>query len=434
MTSAPSVQASSTPAVSTARLLSARRWMTAGLIVSILGTRLVEGGSDGLVALGVLPLLWVSVLTTFGELVSFASPLIARLTARFSPARVLVASDLAEALLSGVALVALLTVPGGTLPVLIVYLLLAAVFPAVTDVVEEFYGQQLAQVDVKQALTFNASVYSALAFVGIVIAMPLGNLLAGVSITVLIAGNLVLSALGTLLRLVSSRTVVTAPAIDQDLEDFGVLGERMTVRAFLRDLWATGAASPLFSFLLQVGGTIGGVFVYLAIAQKAPVDPSVALASVIAMFGIGATIGPWVGRALSSRGDIRRLVWLVLVATVAFLLVVAGLLSVVDAAALWWTGLAYALVLGILSRTRAVLTTTLRQQDYRGTRFARIMSWSFAATALGAVAGSWLALGLKPTQHPSLALLVQAGFIVLALVLLAVRVPTDSAPENAPAR
>ena len=408
--------------------------MTAGLVVSILGTRLVEGGSDGLVALGVLPVLWISVLTTFGELVSFASPFIAKVTARFSPARVLVSSDLAEALLSGVALVALILAPGWTTPVLLGYLLLAAVFPAVTDVVEEFYGQQLAQADVKQALTFNASVYSALAFVGIVIAMPLGNILAGVSITVLITGNLVLSALGTLLRLVSSRTVVTPPATDQDLEDFGVLGERMTARVFVHDLWATGAASPLFSFLLQVGGTIGGVFVYLAVAQRAPVDPAAALASVIAMFGVGATVGPWVGRALSARGDIRRLVWLVLVATVAFLVIVAGLLSVLDAGAAWWTGLAYALVLGILSRTRAVLTTTLRQQDYRGTRFARIMSWSFAATALGAVVGSWLALALGATQHPSLALLVQAGFIVLALVLLAARVPASALPEEATAR
>jgi len=408
--------------------------MTAGLVVSILGTRLVEGGSDGLVALGVLPVLWISVLTTFGELVSFASPFIAKVTARFSPARVLVSSDLAEALLSGVALVALILAPGWTTPVLLGYLLLAAVFPAVTDVVEEFYGQQLAQADVKQALTFNASVYSALAFVGIVIAMPLGNILAGVSITVLITGNLVLSALGTLLRLVSSRTVVTPPATDQDLEDFGVLGERMTARVFVHDLWATGAASPLFSFLLQVGGTIGGVFVYLAVAQRAPVDPAAALASVIAMFGVGATVGPWVGRALSDRGDIRHLVWLVLVATVAFLVIVAGLLSVLDAGAAWWTGLAYALVLGILSRTRAVLTTTLRQQDYRGTRFARIMSWSFAATALGAVVGSWLALALGATQHPSLALLVQAGFIVLALVLLAARVPASALPEEATAR
>lgn len=79
--------------------------MTAGLVVSILGTRLIEGGSDGLVALGILPVVWVAILTTAGELISFASPVIARLFARFSPARVLVASDLLEAVLSAVALV-----------------------------------------------------------------------------------------------------------------------------------------------------------------------------------------------------------------------------------------------------------------------------------------------------------------------------------------
>lgn len=414
---------------STRTLMRARRWMTAGLVVSILGTRLVEGGSDGLVALGALPVLWIAVLTTFGELISFASPLIAKLSARFSPANVLVASDMAEAAISAVALVLLIVAPGIEVAVLVVYLLVAAVFPAVTDVVEEFYGQQLAQADAHEAMTFNASIYSALAFVGIVIAMPLGSILAGVSFTVLVAGNLVLSAAGTLLRLVSAKTVVTAPVSEQDSDEFDVLGTRMSARAFVHDMWRTGVASPLFSFLTQTGATIGGVFVYLAVAEKSSVEPATALAAVIAAFGIGATVGPWVGKALSIGSDLHRLALLTLAVTVGVLVVVAWLLATLDPAVAWWIGLGYALVIGILSRTRAVLTTTLRQQSYRGSRFSRVMSWSFAATALGAIAGSWLAVWLHATQYPSLALLVYAGFLALAVVLAARRpVSSDSEP------
>lgn len=405
--------------------------MTAGLVVSILGTRLIEGGSDGLVALGILPVVWVAILTTAGELVSFASPVIARLFARFSPARVLVASDLVEAVVSAVALVVILVAPTLLVPVLIAYLLVAVVFPAITDIVEEFYGQQLAQADPHEAMTFNASIYSILAFVGIVVAMPLGSVLAGVSIVILIAGNLVLSAAGTLLRLISSRTVVTLPLVEQDVEDFEVLGERMGIAGFVRDLFTTGVASPLFSFLTQTGATIGGVYVYLAAAESSTLNPALALAVVVSAFGIGATIGPWVGKALSSRRELVGLVYAVLWATAAFLLVAGITFWAAQGPITWWTGVVYALLIGILSRTRAVLTTTLRQRRFRGSRFGRIMSWSFAATALGAIIGSWLAIAVHATQQPEIALFIYA-ILLIAATLLAARAQATEESEDAP--
>lgn len=401
----------------------ARRWMTAGLVVSILGTRIVEGGSDGLVSMGVLSVLWVAVLTSFGEMVSFASPLIAKATARFSPSKVLVASETAEAAISAVALAAILLSPAATPAILIAYLLVAAIFPAITDVVEEFFGQQLAQADVNQALTFNASVYSALAFVGIVVAMPLGALMSGIDVTILVAANLVLSALGALFRLVSSRSVATPPVTDQDLSEFGVLGEQMKLRAFVADALGTGVASPAFSFLTQTGATIGGIYVYLAIARQADTEPTIALATVIAAFGLGATIGPWVGRAVSARGDLHRLVIGVLLLTVALLLVISWLWTAVSSSTVWWLGLAYAISIGVLSRTRAVLTTTLRQRDFRGSRFSRIMSWSFAATALGAIVGSWIAVTMRAAVYPALALLSYAAMLVIATALVMRRTP-----------
>ena len=139
--------------------------MVSGLVVSIIGTRLVEGGSDGAVAQDLLPLLWIGVLATVSQGLGFAAPVTARVLSRFNPAAVLVASDLAETVLSALALAALLLAPGHTTAILVVYLLLAAVFPAVTDVVEEFYAQQLAHLAPGQALSFNTAIYSVLGFI-----------------------------------------------------------------------------------------------------------------------------------------------------------------------------------------------------------------------------------------------------------------------------
>ena len=399
-------------------LAKARRWMTAGLVVSIVGTNLIDGGSSGAVAAGVLPVIWIAALSTVGELISFASPAIAKAVSRFSPARVLVASDSLEALTSALAVVLLFAFPEQNVPVLAGYLLVAVIFPAVTDVVEELYGQQLAQIDVDEAMTFNASIYSVVSFVGLVIAMPLGSVIAGFSISVLVAANMLLSAVGAAFRFVSERTVLTPAVSSQDLEDFGLMGQRIPIRSFARELFTTGAASPLVSLLMQTGATIAGVFVYLWIAENSPFKPAASLGLVIAFFGIGATIGPWIGKALSAKGEMLNLVSLTIAGTVAFLLLTATAFAFLPAELSWPLGLVYAFCLGILSRVRSVLVTTMRQRDFRGARFSRIMSWSLSATALGVIVGSWLAVLLNASQNPSIAVATYAVFLAAALVLV----------------
>ena len=71
---------------SSAIILRARRWMMVGLVVSIIGTRIIEGGSSGTVAAGILPVAWIAVLATMGQAMSFAAPLLARVFARHNPA------------------------------------------------------------------------------------------------------------------------------------------------------------------------------------------------------------------------------------------------------------------------------------------------------------------------------------------------------------
>ncbi|WP_295835744.1 MFS transporter [uncultured Microbacterium sp.] len=397
--------------------------MTIGLVISVIGTRTIEGGSDGAVAGGLLPVFWVAALVTVGELISFSSPLIAASAARFSPAKVLVSADFAEAALSTVAVLLLVLWPGGTVPILVTYLLVAAIFPAVGDVVEEFYGQQLAQVDVHEALTFNASIYSALAFVGIVVAMPFGSILSGVSIVMLIGANAVFSWLGASFRIVSARTVITPPLLSQDPEEFDALGSRMPVREFLHDLWRSGFASPLYSLIEQMGATLSGVFVYLAIARQSGFDPSVALAVVIATFGAGATIGPWIGKAMAARLNPRALLIGVTASTVVMLTLFALAMTLIGGQWFWWIGLAYALLLGVASRVREVVITTLRQREYRGKRFSRIMSWSFSATALGAIVGSWIAVAIRAVESPSAAILSAAALLLIAALIASMNRP-----------
>lgn len=395
-------------------LARARRWMTLGLVVSIIGTRIIEGGSDGTVAAGVLPVVWIAVFATFGQVLAFASPLLSRLFSRYNPASVLVLSDLAEAVLSIAAVAALLIIPDQTTGVLVAYLLLAALFPAVTDIVEEFYAQQLAQLDEKQALSFNTAIYSVLGFVGLVMGMPAGAWLSGQSVIGLIAANAILSLGGTAFRFVSAKTVVTPPVLEQDLEDMSPLGERMSPRQFVVDLVKTGPASPGVAFLTQFGATVGGIFVYLWLAANMPWEPSTALALIIACFGVGATIGPFAAPLLRRYWSVRGSLIITYSATVVLLVVAAVAVPLLEAGGHWGLGLIYVALIGVMSRSRSVLTTTLRQQSYRGSRFSRIMGWAFALVALAEIAGSWLAVAVSAPERPAVALLLYALCIAIA--------------------
>ncbi|QSB06667.1 MFS transporter [Natronoglycomyces albus] len=406
------------PAASIATINRARRWMVAGLCISIIGTRIVQGGSHGSVANGTLPVIWIAILATFGYAIAFAAPITAKILSRYNPARVLVWSEVTECAISGIALAALFLLPQHTIPILVTYLLMAVFFPVVGDVVEEFYGQQLAQLNPQQALAFNSTIYAVLAAIGLVLAMPMGSVVAGYSLTWLIAANALLSATGCLFRLVASRTVVTAPVADQDIDDFGPLGKKSTLGDFLRDLTLTGPASPAIAFITQIGGSIGGMFVYLWIAHNTGWPTATALGLVIGLFGIGATIGPFLApllRRLMSTEDA-----LILVFGTCLVILAAAVLGVtfLAAPANWICGLSYVFLIGLATRCSTVLITTLRQQSFRGSRFTAIMSWSFSMNALAAIIGNWLGYALSVNQYPQIGLLVYLGAIAVVFVVV----------------
>lgn len=345
-------------------------------------------------------------------MLSFAAPLIARIAAPHSPARVLVVSELLEASLSVAALLLLwVGPPSWVTPVLAGYLLLAAIFPAVTDIVEEFFAQQIAQLDAAQALKFNTTIYSILSFVGIVVGMPLGSALAGVDLELIILVNAVASTCGLAFRLVSARAVIVGPVSDQDPSEFSMKGAPMPLRSFFKDLLASGPTSPAVGFFMQVGGTACGIFLYLSVAQQMPWEPAFSLAIVLAIFGVGATIGPWFAPLARRRFGLSRGLLVTYAALLVTLLAFAVVISVGPQWG-WSLALVAVCILGILSRVRSVLTTTIRQTSFRGKRFTRIMSWGVSAGALGGIVGSWLGVLMNVPDRPILGLGV---YFVLAL-------------------
>ena len=62
--------------------------------------------------------------------------------------------------------------------------------------------------------------------------------------------------------------------------------------------------------------------------------------------------------------------------------------------------LGFVLAITILNRARMVVLETFRQAEFKGTRFVRIMSWSYSFGALGTILGLqigyWLHLSTQP--------------------------------------
>ncbi|WP_149263941.1 MFS transporter [Actinomadura sp. K4S16] len=397
-------------------VLRARRWMLAGLTVSIVGSRVVEGGAAGTVVQGLLPVMWLPVFATAAEALGFAAPLTTRLLSRFPPAAVLVASDMAEAVLSAAALAALVLAPARSGPVMICYLLLALVFPAICDVVEELYARQLARLSPAHALSFNAAVYSMLGFVGVVIGAPMGGLVSGSSFALLVGLNLVLSASGACLRLVSRRTVPTTPAREPETS-----GARRSWTDVAAVLVRSGPTSPAVAFVVTAGHASAGVFVHLWTARAMPWPPAASLALVVACFGVGATLGPHLAPLAQRRLGIRGALVLSLTGAITGVAVLAACLVLLPPAAVWPVALGQVATGAALGRMRDVLITTLRQASFRGEEFGAVMSWSFALSSLGVLAGSWTGggLGVAARPLPGLGVLAAALAVVLLVVLRA---------------
>lgn len=93
----------------------------------------------------------------------------------------------------------------------------------ISDIADEFYGAKLAEAGEDEALAFNASLYSLLGLLGLVIASPLGAVLSGFSVSVLLFSNIILSfsLFGAAFRSVARRSAPVGPL--QNIHDEPIL-------------------------------------------------------------------------------------------------------------------------------------------------------------------------------------------------------------------
>jgi hypothetical protein len=121
----------------------ARRWMLGGFLLSFFGTSIVEGLPPALVAFGVLPLLWLPLMSSVEMLQDMLSVAVARWIEGLDPGKVLMTCELVDSAFCLLAIGLLGRSGLSSTWILCGYLLLASLTPVVIDIAEEFYAESL---------------------------------------------------------------------------------------------------------------------------------------------------------------------------------------------------------------------------------------------------------------------------------------------------
>ncbi|QJC21172.1 MFS transporter [Arcanobacterium buesumense] len=388
-----------------------RRVMVVGLILTVLGNRLIEGGWNALTAAGQVSVGTFVLISSAEQLCVFAFPLYAHILKKYSPDTTLITVDFIEALLSVVAVVALMFtgIPGTWL--LIGYIAIDLFLAPVSDIAEEFYGAAFAQQSEEHALSFNAALYAWLGFIGLVVASPAGAWVSVLSVQVLFIANAVLSLAGASFRMWARHTYAMPALIDADDEEFSATGARLPIRQFFFDLFRSGPASPLLSFVLQVIGALTGSLVFLWAANLSDRSAQVAMGWVLIAFGSAATVGPLVGRRISKAIPTKRA--LQVTAGLSATNIVIAVVLMTSGNAHFYTAIGFIFFNVLFNKARVIILETHRQVFFRGSQFARIMSWSYSFGAVGTICGLQLGYLLNTPDSPLSALLIAASLWVV---------------------
>lgn len=422
--------------------LSAVRWMITGFLLSFLGSMVAEGALPGLIAAGVVAVAWQAVFRTVGMLLDMTTPVTMRLLERYSPGKLLVGSEAADVLACTVALVLISGFSLDIGAVLIGYLLVAAILPLVIDIAEELYIAQIVTRDEQAAVRFNTIISSSSATVGFVIAQPLGAFMAEVSIPLLLAANLALSAFAIIARTRANRLVPTVPTVvaeGKDDTEATAKPQRQRwqpsmarTRAWVRRNLALGAASPLISGLLSLIGGIYGTYLVLWIAGNSGLW--VASAAIgLAAFGIGRVIGPlwspWLAARMgASKGAALQAAAQTLTLLAGIVLVVASRGDLTGYALVIPALLVLAVLAGSGAGTRT-LYLAVRQSRLSGKELSRAIGVGRSLAAFGTLIGVWLGLVLQVDTNPvpGLGLALIASIALTLFMLRSTRTETAAA-------
>ncbi len=384
-----------------------RQAMLLGWVLSATGSAVVTGAAPALVVAATLPAVWIAFYSTLTNIEDLLAPLMVKAIARWRPGRVLTACEVYDVALALVAL-ALIGIGVEVGPVLAGYLIASSPIPLVLDVAEELYGAEMAAVDPEMSFRFTSHLHSMTAFISRVVALPVGAALTFLSPAAVLAINLVLSVAAVALRLrgVAYEEEATGSLAGEDAEEEG--GPRLSALALLRGFLTRPLVSPLSILLRSIAVGLAGTYVVVFIGTRYGHG---AYVWVLVATGIGATVGPQLARAgRTAVGGTTTVTGCALAGALALLLgavfLPAGNLPVgatglvIAQTCLWGVGSA---LIGE------------RQVQLSGRAFVEDTAWCQAAGALGAVAGSWAALGLRAATAPAWAL----GIASLTLALLA---------------
>ena len=410
-------------------LIRARAFMLAGLLWSYFGTTVVEGATPVLVAVGLIPLVWIPLMTTVENIQDLFSAAAARWLERFRAGTILVASEVADLVLTALACMVVISVPKATTVALCVYIAAVSFLPLLIDLAEEFYGAEIEHRVPGSAIRFNTILHSALPAIGLLAGGPLGSILAGYSIVALLAVNAAASGVAIACRYASLRiadragadapaAVVDEPAAPDEPEDEAHQQHSAERLRFSELMALRGAGSPLFSGALPLATGLSAA--YLGQWGAALVHNKGAFFATFSVFvGLGSLLGAPAARIARRRYRASTVLYVGSALTALSMLIGA-------VAALWahrWADqghtafvvvgiLVYATVTSLLLAAVLVTQITARQENYRGSRFVQVMSWGHSLSACGTLLGVWGGLALQAQQVPSIALAV--GAVILA--------------------
>ncbi|WP_067781049.1 MFS transporter [Actinomyces vulturis] len=403
------------------QLIRVRRLMIAGLIASAFGNSVVEAGFDATTAAGLVAVGFLVAIKTLEQIAVFFFPLYARVVSRYSPDSALIGVDLAETLLSFVAVILIVT---NTLPsaiVLTLFVLVDSLLAPISDIADEFYGAVLADVDEDIALGFNAFLYSAVATLGFVVGGPLGSYFASMSIVTLLVANIFLSLGGAAFRLYARHEWAAPPLEESDDEDWQATGESMPVARFFKDLFLSGPASPLLSLLIRVASALTGELFLLWAARTIGDSNFVSSAYsgmgvVLVVFGVAAAVGPLLASWVKKKTNVEFVLRLTAFGAAALIMsfVAYTHFATINSFAI----LSFIFIIVVLNRIRVVVLETYRQVVFKGKQFARIMSWSYSFGAVGTLIGLQVGYFTDLAFNPTVSLLIAVGlWTVIGLVV-----------------
>lgn len=387
--------------------------MIAGLLSSFVGSEIIEGAATGLVTLGVLPVVWVPLYTTVTDVQDSFAASIARLVEKRDPGRVLVACESVDVVISLIALALILTLgKGHHVPVLIGYLLLASVLPLVVDLAEEFYLNDIGQVDAKLVLRANTMVSVGTGVGGLMLARPVGALISSATIAVILTVNIAFSLLAVLLRWRSTITFHPKHVVEGEDADNTPHGFLAKIKDLLlpqspRHLISFGFLSPLFSFFVSLAPAMIATYVLLWLANQSD-TPLLRLGTMLFVMGVIQALSPllisWLMRNREGAAAAHLLTVFLCITVGAYLSVLASATLVPEGKGRFFLAITGLLVGGACVRGIRFAISTLRQSCLSQADFRAVVGWSYSLTSIGTIAGSWLGYTLKTENDPRFSL------------------------------